>query len=81
MSDDLNMQALSGTLAQRTARSIAAGVDLALHCKGCMAEMVAVAGAAGVMGPAARARAEAAVAARRPALVDGAAAWAELAHG
>lgn len=81
MSDDLNMQALSGTLAERTARTIAAGVDIALHCKGDMAEMVAVAGAAGVMGPDALTRAEAAVAARRPALVDLKAALAELAHG
>jgi beta-N-acetylhexosaminidase len=81
MSDDLNMQALSGSLGARTARTLAAGVDIALHCKGDMAEMVAVAGAAGRMGPESRARAEAAVAARRPALVDGAAAWAELAHG
>lgn len=81
MSDDLNMQALAGTLAERTARTVAAGVDIALHCKGDMAEMVEVAGAAGVMGPAARARAEAAVAARRPARVDVQAALAELAHG
>lgn len=81
MSDDLNMQALSGTLAERTARTIAAGVDIALHCKGDMAEMIAVAGAAGVMGPEAMARAEAAVAARRPATVDLKAALAELAHG
>lgn len=81
MSDDLNMQALSGTLAERTARTIAAGVDIALHCKGDMAEMVAVAGAAGAMGAAARARAEAAVAARRPATVDIEAALAELADG
>lgn len=81
ISDDLNMQALSGTLAERTARTIAAGVDIALHCKGDMAEMVAVAGAAGRMGPGALARAEAAVAARRPATVDVQAALAELAHG
>ena len=81
MSDDLNMQALSGTLAERTARTIAAGVDIALHCKGDMAEMVSVAGAAGVMGPEALKRAEAAVAARRPATVDVEAALAELAHG
>lgn len=81
MSDDLNMQALSGTLAERTARTIAAGVDIALHCKGDLAEMIAVAGAAGVMGPEAMARAEAAVAARRPATVDLKAALAELAHG
>ncbi len=81
MSDDLNMQALSGTLSERTARTIAAGVDVALHCKGDMAEMVEVAGAAGRMGPAALARAEAAVAARRPAVVDLKAALAELADG
>lgn len=81
MSDDLNMQALSGTLAERTARTISAGVDIALHCKGDLDEMVAVAGAAGQMGPEALARAEAAVAARRPARVDLKAALAELAHG
>ena len=81
MSDDLNMQALAGTLADRTARTIAAGVDIALHCKGDMAEMVEVAGAAGQMGPAARVRAEAAVAARRAGTVDVSAALAELAHG
>ena len=81
ISDDLNMQALAGTLAERTARTVAAGVDIALHCKGDMAEMVEVAGAAGVMGPEALVRAEAAVAARRPGSVDVAAALAELAHG
>jgi beta-N-acetylhexosaminidase len=81
MSDDLNMQALAGTLGDRTARTIAAGVDIALHCKGDMAEMVEVAGAAGVMGADTRARAEAAVAARRPATGDVTAALAELAHG
>jgi beta-N-acetylhexosaminidase len=81
MSDDLNMQALAGTLAERTARTIAAGVDIALHCKGDMAEMVEVAGAAGRMGPLALSRAKAAVAARRPASVDVEAALAELAHG
>ena len=46
-----------------------------------MAEMVEVAGAAGMMGPEALKRAEAAVAARRPAVVDIQAALAELAHG
>ena len=81
MSDDLNMQALAGTLGDRTARTIAAGVDLALHCKGDMAEMVEVAGAAGTMGPATLARAEAALAARPMARVDMKAALAELADG
>jgi beta-N-acetylhexosaminidase len=81
MSDDLNMQALAGTLADRTARTISAGVDIALHCKGDMAEMVEVATAAGVMGSEALARAKAAVAARRAGTVDVQAALAELAHG
>lgn len=77
MTDDLNMQALKGSLADRTRASLAAGVDIALHCKGDLAEMVEVAGAAGEMGPAAMVRAEAALAARvkdrlppDPALVD-----------
>ena len=45
MSDDLSMQALSGTLEQRTRASLAAGCDLALHCNGKMEEMSAVASA------------------------------------
>jgi beta-N-acetylhexosaminidase len=67
MTDDLNMQALSGTLAERAADAIAAGCDLALHCKGDLAEMEAVATAAGAMGEATRARAAAALAMRREA--------------
>ena len=47
MTDDLNMQALKGSLAERTAASMAAGCDLALHCKGDLAEMQQVARAAG----------------------------------
>jgi len=65
MSDDLNMQALSGTLAERAARSVAAGCDIALHCKGDLAEMQAVAGAAGRMSVAAEVRGVAALAQRR----------------
>jgi beta-N-acetylhexosaminidase len=64
MSDDLNMQALKGSVGDRTRRMIAAGVDVALHCNGDPAEMIEVARAAGEMTPAAAARAEAAVAAR-----------------
>lgn len=81
ISDDLNMQALRGSLAERTARTIAAGVDIALHCKGDRAEMQAVAGAAGRMGPEAEVRARAALAARRGPTVDLKAALAELQHG
>ncbi|MFN4130677.1 MAG: beta-N-acetylhexosaminidase [Paracoccaceae bacterium] len=64
MTDDLNMQALRGTLAERTAASMAAGCDIALHCKGDLAEMQAVAGACGDQTPAIRARAARALAAR-----------------
>ena len=79
MTDDLNMQALHGSLSDRTRASLAAGVDLALHCKGDLAEMEEVAGAAGTMTPAARARAAAVLAARPPASVDLPAALAALA--
>lgn len=34
MTDDIGMEALSGTMAQRAAASLAAGVDVVLHCKG-----------------------------------------------
>lgn len=64
MTDDLNMEALKGSLGSRTQASMAAGCDIALHCKGDMAQMVEVAGAAGSMGQAAQARARAALAAR-----------------
>lgn len=65
MTDDLNMQALSGSLGARTAASMAAGCDIALHCKGDMAEMQQVAAHAGAQTPATRARAKAALAMRR----------------
>jgi beta-N-acetylhexosaminidase len=64
MSDDLNMQALHGSLSDRTRATLSAGVDIALHCKGDLAEMQAVAAAAGEMGPATRARAAAVLACR-----------------
>ncbi len=80
MTDDLNMQALSGSLSERTQRSIAAGCDIALHCKGDLAEMQQVAFAAAEMTAATRARATAALAQRRaPTSVDLAALEQELA--
>ena len=79
MTDDLNMQALSGTLSERTERSIAAGVDIALHCNGDIAEMTEVARAAGVMGRETLRRGAAALAMRRPVVADVAALMAELA--
>ncbi|NBZ87613.1 glycoside hydrolase family 3 protein [Stagnihabitans tardus] len=70
MTDDLNMQALKGDLGQRTRASIDAGVDIALHCKGVLAEMQAVAHEAGEMTAQARARAEKVIANRPKASVD-----------
>ncbi|MGB3809744.1 MAG: beta-N-acetylhexosaminidase [Parvibaculum sp.] len=43
MSDDVSMQALKGTIAERTRASLKAGCDIALHCNGEMKEMEAVA--------------------------------------
>jgi beta-N-acetylhexosaminidase len=42
MSDDVSMGALTGSIAERTRRSLAAGCDLVLHCNGTLAEMEAV---------------------------------------
>lgn len=78
MSDDLSMEALSGTIGERAGATIAAGCDVALHCNGKMEDMLPVAEAAGVMSEAAQARAEAALAARTiPAEIDIAALRAE----
>ena len=57
MTDDIGMEALSGTPAERAAASIAAGCDIVLHCNGDLAEMPAVAAAAGPMSAPAQARA------------------------
>ncbi len=71
MSDDLNMQALNGSPAERTRRAIRAGCDIALFCKGSLRQMQAVATAAGHLTPDAARRAEHAIAARRePDTVD-----------
>jgi len=80
LTDDLNMQALSGDLAARTALAMAAGCDIALHCSGKMAEMQDVVAAAGTLSPKAVMRGERALAARRvPEPVDIAALEADLA--
>lgn len=43
LSDDVCMQALSGSIGQRTASALAAGCDGILHCNGNMGEMIEVA--------------------------------------
>jgi beta-N-acetylhexosaminidase len=45
-SDDISMQALGGSLGERTRALLAAGCDLVLHCNGVLAEMREVAAAA-----------------------------------
>jgi beta-N-acetylhexosaminidase len=62
MSDDLSMKALSGTFAERTRKSLAAGCDVVLHCNGDMDEMAEIAGAARALAGQARMRAAAALA-------------------
>ena len=39
MSDDVSMNALSGTLAERSRAALAAGCDVVLHCNGKLDEM------------------------------------------
>ncbi len=71
ISDDLSMNALSGNVAERAAATIAAGVDIALHCSGNLDEMEAVVLAAGHMTPKAYQRAQSALQARTsPETVD-----------
>ena len=53
LSDDLGMKALSGGLVDRARAALAAGCDVALHCSGDLAEMVAVAAVVAPLGDAA----------------------------
>ncbi len=84
-SDDLSMQALSGSLSARAAAAFAAGIDIALHCNGDLDEARAVAAAAPVLAGERLARAQRASARRAEAMSGPAAsfdpveAWAEIA--
>lgn len=64
MTDDISMQALEGTLAERSRASIAAGCDLVLHCNGPLSHRAEAAEAAGEMTDTAQIRADRALAAR-----------------
>jgi beta-N-acetylhexosaminidase len=64
MSDDISMNALSGSIAERSRAALAAGCDVVLHCNGDFAEMTAVAGNVPELAGGALQRAEAALAAR-----------------
>lgn len=71
MTDDIAMQALSGTIAERSALAIKAGCDVVLHCSGIIADAEAAVAASNALTGAALARAEAACAARiSPAPID-----------
>ncbi|MDP5216032.1 beta-N-acetylhexosaminidase [Ruegeria sp. 2205SS24-7] len=64
MTDDISMKALSGSVADKATRAIAAGVDVVLHCNGTFQDRAAVAEAAGEMSSVAQTRAERAMAQR-----------------
>ena len=65
MTDDITMNALSGSEADRATASIRAGCDLVLHCNRDIAGMEPVVAAAGRMGDEAMRRADAALAMRQ----------------
>jgi beta-N-acetylhexosaminidase len=80
MGDDISMGALSGSIAERSRASLAAGCDLVLHCNGKMDEMRAVAAEAPELAGDAKRRADAALAVRKsPSGIDLAAARREFA--
>jgi beta-N-acetylhexosaminidase len=79
MSDDVSMNALAGSIAERTTAIVAAGCDMVLHCNGNLAEMREVAAETPELTGSALQRAEQALAARKPPLeLDRQAARAEL---
>ena len=65
MSDDITMNALSGSLGSRSRAAIAAGCDIVLYCKGDIAEMNEVAEASPALEGEAARRADAALALRK----------------
>jgi beta-N-acetylhexosaminidase len=65
MSDDISMQALSGTLAERARATLAAGCDVVLHCNGSLDERRAVADGCPPLAGNAKRRADAALTCRR----------------
>jgi beta-N-acetylhexosaminidase len=66
MSDDVSMNALAGSIAERTRAIIAAGCDMVLHCNGNLDEMHEVAGETPELSGKALERATRALKSRRP---------------
>lgn len=80
MTDDISMKALQGSLVENTRASLAAGMDLILHCNSEMGEMQQVAQETGTFTSAAQTRADAALNKRiSPDIIDISALEAELA--
>lgn len=65
MSDDVSMNALQGTIADRTRALLAAGCDMVLHCNGVLDEMRQVARETPVLAGEALKRADRAIASRK----------------
>jgi beta-N-acetylhexosaminidase len=65
MSDDVSMNALAGSIAERTKAIVMAGCDIVLHCNGKLDEMRAVASETPILAGKALARARQALASRR----------------
>jgi beta-N-acetylhexosaminidase len=66
MSDDVSMNALAGSIAERTRALLSAGCDMVLHCNGNLDEMREVARETPVLSGKALERAKRALASRRP---------------
>ncbi len=65
MSDDIDMEALSGSIGERAEMAVKAGCDVVLNCWGKMADMQDIAARAGAMSHKARSRLDLAMAAAR----------------
>ncbi|WGR92027.1 beta-N-acetylhexosaminidase [Bradyrhizobium sp. ISRA435] len=79
MSDDVSMNALAGSIGERTRAIVSAGCDMVLHCNGNIDEMREVARETPELTGKALERANRALAARKPPeLFDRRSAWAEL---
>ncbi|MBN9081658.1 MAG: beta-hexosaminidase [Rhizobiales bacterium 62-17] len=83
MSDDLSMKALKGSFSEKTRALFAAGLDMALHCQGEIADGYAVAEASPILDEIRLERAERALAiiAEAPPAFDPVDAWARVQSG
>ena len=61
LSDDISMDALSGSVADRAISALAAGCDIVLHCNGRLSEMTLLADACSILSPASAVRVDRAV--------------------